>query len=937
MSASKRAVGTQKRQVALDVFPSGDFHFRWQCPKQKTSWKNNAHVCETCVCFVCNVCLVSCHVNSHKFAAPADVAAWEAERGCVGPVPIDAGDADVAMDVGAQSLLCELRLPNLRIHSTLEAFGVPLRMVVAYMRQPVTDIVWPMLLNMGIRDVYAPQGANSRTPGNTELQFKALEQLCSSARPNKAMIGQMRRPDRLPDKPFATTFHLVPAMGNSTQNTFTLVARVYSGTLASVFCSPVRTIIPFIKTSGPPMSVPAHTALPATMPESRPLFAHQVASLARMEFIEEHGLTHLLWSEGPLMSSGRRCLVNRELASIFVMDGTGVYPDAQCRGGLLCNERGTGKTCVSASLIAKRPAPEAWLAAPDGEILDLTDDDMPAAAPPAAFAAPVAPARQAQSGDSDSEVSDDDDVWTEPDAAPAPVAEAKPEIDQYAKVLRDWHAQAVRRVPTTLVIVPGSNLLQQWTEELELMGLSVLVYFGRQKASDADNVARYDVLLTTIETLRTSVAPRSTDPGVSCSGQSIFAQVRFWRVIIDECHKLLQGSAFNKSGQSVAWVRASQRWGLTATPGMTLPRCRSYMQLLYGVPTRRSAELGHAHHFVRYPASYTGPGLRDSYEKVFAPAITVLEEPGDSVLPRVTFHTNEIDASPAWLRAYKVMFEKCQAVVRVAKGPCTIHILNRLLMTIAGVRAMPAPQVTDFCNTDESRPEVPADIFDCAICLMQLTVPVMTACHHYFCQACVADWRRRQQIDGVAARCPLCRTSLAQPDVVCVELAVAADAPGDARTNLAACAEKLQRIVSEILNIATHDNRAHPVAAERAPNRILCFSRFPDVREAIRRAIDGAVTHTSSVKEFQANDALSVLILSPQSCGVGLNLMQANHVIICEPSFRHSNEEQAYGRAARIGQKREVHVHRFLVNDTVEIQLSVESHKAKVTLKDVFA
>lgn len=916
-----------KRRVTQDFFPSGDFHFRWQCPKQKTSWKNNSQVCETCVCFVCNVCLASCHVHSHKFAAPADVSAWEAERGCAAPVLIDTGEADVPMDVGAQSLLCELRLPNLRVHSTLEAFGVPIRMVVAYMRHPVTDIVWPMFIRMGIRDVYVPS--------KTELQFKALEQVCSSARPNKAMLGQMRRPDRLPDKPFATTFQLVPT---STPNTFTLVARVYSGGLASVFCSPARSVIPFIKTSGPPMSVPTHTALPAATPESRPLFEHQIASLARMEFMEEHGLTHLLWSEGPVMSSGRRCLVNRDLASIFVMDGTsGVYPDAECRGGLLCNERGTGKTCVSASLIAKRPAPDAWLAAPDGEKLDLTDDEVPVTAAPVGPAAKKAEAKKAESGDSDSEVSDDDDdVWAEPDAEPAPVV-AQPQIDEYAKTLRNWHAQAVRRVPTTLVIVPGSNLLQQWTEELELMGLSVLVYFGRQKASDADDVARFDVLLTTIDTLRTSVAPRNTDPGVSCSGQSIFAQVRFWRVIIDECHKLLQGSAYNKSGQSVAWVRASQRWGLTATPGMTLPRCRSYMQLLYGVPTRRSAEMGHAHHFVRYPASYTGPGLRDCHEKIFAPAITVLEVPGDAVLPKVTFHTNEINASPAWLRAYNAMFEACQAVVRVAKGPCTIHLLNRLLMTIAGVRTMATPQVADFCTTDESRPEVPADIFDCAICLMQLTVPVVTTCGHYFCQACVVDWRRRQQTDGVPARCPLCRASLAKPDVVCVEMAVPVDAPSDARTDLAACTEKLQQIVSEILSIATHDNTAHPVAAERAPNRILCFSRFPDVREAIRRAIDGAVTHTASVKDFQGNDAFSVLILSPQSCGVGLNLMQANHVVICEPSFRHSNEEQAYGRAARIGQKREVHVHRFLVTDTVETTLSVESHKAKVTLREVFA
>jgi SNF2 family DNA or RNA helicase len=158
----------------------------------------------------------------------------------------------------------------------------------------------------------------------------------------------------------------------------------------------------------------------------------------------------------------------------------------------------------------------------------------------------------------------------------------------------------------------------------------------------------------------------------------------------------------------------------------------------------------------------------------------------------------------------------------------------------------------------------------------------------------------------------------------------------DDDNELPACESKLQQIVTDILTIATQNNETNEKEEERIPNRILCFSRFPDVRDAICSSINGIITYTRDVKEFQSNDAISVLILSPQSCGVGLNLMQANHVVLAEPSFRHSNEEQAYGRAARIGQKREVHVHRYIVKDTVEETLLEESHKAKVTLRVVF-
>eukprot|EP01017_Pseudomicrothorax_dubius_P043902 TRINITY_DN7377_c0_g1_i3.p2 TRINITY_DN7377_c0_g1~~TRINITY_DN7377_c0_g1_i3.p2 ORF type:complete len:110 (-),score=26.49 TRINITY_DN7377_c0_g1_i3:162-491(-) len=54
------------------------------------------------------------------------------------------------------------------------------------------------------------------------------------------------------------------------------------------------------------------------------------------------------------------------------------------------------------------------------------------------------------------------------------------------------------------------------------------------------------------------------------------------------------------------------------------------------------------------------------------------------------------------------------------------------------------------------------------------------------------------------------------------------------------------------------------------------------------------------------------------SRGVGLNLTEANHVIICDPWWNPAIEEQAVDRIHRIGQKRDVFVYRFICKDTVE-------------------
>ena len=55
-----------------------------------------------------------------------------------------------------------------------------------------------------------------------------------------------------------------------------------------------------------------------------------------------------------------------------------------------------------------------------------------------------------------------------------------------------------------------------------------------------------------------------------------------------------------------------------------------------------------------------------------------------------------------------------------------------------------------------------------------------------------------------------------------------------------------------------------------------------------------------------------------QSGGTGLNIQSASVVIICEPQYKPSTEMQAISRAYRMGQTRNVMVHRLLCENTVE-------------------
>ena len=88
------------------------------------------------------------------------------------------------------------------------------------------------------------------------------------------------------------------------------------------------------------------------------------------------------------------------------------------------------------------------------------------------------------------------------------------------------------------------------------------------------------------------------------------------------------------------------------------------------------------------------------------------------------------------------------------------------------------------------------------------------------------------------------------------------------------------------------------------------------------------------VMNFQDAENPTIFILSLRAGGAGLNLTRANHVFHFDRWWNPAVENQATDRAFRIGQRRDVQVHKFVVAGTLEehIQQLLED---KQTLADV--
>lgn len=95
---------------------------------------------------------------------------------------------------------------------------------------------------------------------------------------------------------------------------------------------------------------------------------------------------------------------------------------------------------------------------------------------------------------------------------------------------------------------------------------------------------------------------------------------------------------------------------------------------------------------------------------------------------------------------------------------------------------------------------------------------------------------------------------------------------------------------------------------------------------------------TGIVEAFnRQNSGPQIMLLSLAAGGVGLNLVGANHLFLLDMHWNPQLESQACDRVYRVGQKREVTIHKFLVKGTVEERINALQQKKLKLADDVLS
>jgi len=128
--------------------------------------------------------------------------------------------------------------------------------------------------------------------------------------------------------------------------------------------------------------------------------------------------------------------------------------------------------------------------------------------------------------------------------------------------------------------------------------------------------------------------------------------------------------------------------------------------------------------------------------------------------------------------------------------------------------------------------------------------------------------------------------------------------------------------------------------------KVLVFTQFKEITGPLHAFLktiferEGLVLHGSTavgmrkkiVEQFQGGEYIPYMVLSLKAGGVGLNLTEANHVIHFDRWWNPAVENQATDRAFRIGQKKNVIVHKFITKGTIEEKINdMLCEKTKLT------
>ncbi|KAG8215967.1 putative ATP-dependent helicase, partial [Butyriboletus roseoflavus] len=513
---------------------------------------------------------------------------------------------------------------------------------------------------------------------------------------------------------------------------------------------------------------------------------------------------------------------------------------------------------------------------------------------------------------------------------------------------------------STLVICPVS-LVSQWASEISRMavGLRVIEHHGQSRTTDPLKLQQAHVVVTSYSTVASEYAaftPEAKDETKSKKTKSkamtaasdsdsdssegltkrltskkrtgkskdALFQVKWFRIVLDEAHNIKNRNT--KSALACCALEGKFRWCLTGTP------IQNTVEELYSlIKFLRVRPLNDWHTFneqIAKPVKGGRPGRALKRLHVVLKAIMLRRTKNQILngkpllqLPERILELVECSFNASEKEFYRLLENRMTSEVNKLVQSDNVNYTHVLVLLLRLRQACNHPSLVskDYrIDNDAAEPKATKDDEDDAEDLAAM-----------FGQLGMSG----------AKKCQLCQTVL--PAAVnathCNECRpLAKTAEPTLNSNLPLESAKIKKILDILKTI---DERSEGV------EKTIIFSQFTTMLNLIEPFLDAqGIKHVrydgsmpkdkreASLEKIRNSKTTRCILISFKAGSTGLNLTACNNVILVDMWWNPALEDQAYDRAHRFGQTRDVNIYKLMIPDTVETRiLQLQDAKRELT------
>uniref|UniRef100_A0A7N6BWE5 Transcription termination factor 2 n=1 Tax=Anabas testudineus TaxID=64144 RepID=A0A7N6BWE5_ANATE len=510
----------------------------------------------------------------------------------------------------------------------------------------------------------------------------------------------------------------------------------------------------------------------------------------------------------------------------------------------------------------------------------------------------------------------------------------------------------------TLIICPAS-LIHHWKKEIERHvktgKLTVYLYHGPNREKSAKLLADYDVVVTTYSLVSKEIPVQKEEaekPRTDADDKDVptpsapLLRVAWARVVLDEAHNIKNPKV--QTSMAVCQLRARARWAVTGTPIQNnLLDMYSLLKFLRCSPFDE---------FKLWKAQVDNGSKRGRERLNILTRTLLLRRTKDQLdstgkplvsLPDRTCEVHRLKLSEDEQAVYDVVFAQSRSTLQNYLKRHEGNDVNKG----KGSGPNPFEKVAQEFGMSQSDPAVSSSQqpqqASSTVHILSLLLRLRQCCCHLSLLKKTLDSTELQG-DGIVLSLEeqlnaLSLSSSPTPSGPDPKDTVALNGTRFASQLFEDTSEstKISAIVSQLKAIRQMSGDQKSVIVSQWTSMLHIVAVHLKTMGLRYGVIDGTVNpkrRMDLVEEFNTNPkGPQVMLVSLCAGGVGLNLIGGNHLFLIDMHWNPALEDQACDRIYRVGQRKDVTIHRFVCEGTVEEKISTLQAKKKELAQNVLS